>query len=80
MSHLNHITFQLYAVLDEALTKAWHWFVEGRAHRAEDVAMAVWACLFNDGQAMAHSDQVSNSTLQLLLGILADHSLHTSSS
>ena len=60
--------FQLYTILDEALSRAWGWFVDRRPDHAEDIAMAKWACLFNDGQAMDPDDQVSDFLLQLLPG------------
>ena len=45
------------------MSRAWQLFVDGYPARAEDVTMAVWACLFNDGQAMDIDDQVSPNSV-----------------
>ena len=51
------------------MERAWEFFTARSCpHQSEDIAMAVWASLYRDGQAMEYENQVSPSVLvQILL-------------
>ena len=55
-------------------------FVDGHTDKAEDVTMATWACLFQDGQAMDTDDQVSSSSMPAMVVVkVSDPSINLTS-